>query len=254
MGQLFRIIGLFLLWTSLAVAQETSEEQLLSTPDQFYKEKKNVPSGKYHEIHLPRDKAKKSSSGANSEVIVKTRQTKKKKKPHKPEELEYFDTVQTVPDLNDPRARLRVKKKKGKVSTKGFQIKTYRLPRKAPKKAFIQLQSPPHKSTLTPGVVTFKWIQPKKKRKRMNLILERVNSKERYVHRSRKPSKQVYVGPGRYRWQVYNSRTGTESKWRYFKVITSRQAKRGLNFVKKKPGKKKKAIKKAKGKSSKKKI
>lgn len=107
-----------------------------------------------------------------------------------------------------------------------FQVNTVNTLNKSkihPPPNRIHLITPPHKSTMTPGVVTFAWELPKKaKRKDIRLIIEKIDDKKTKNSNwkaSKDTKKRIYVGPGKYRWRVADSSSKFESLWRLFTVI-----------------------------------
>jgi len=87
----------------------------------------------------------------------------------------------------------------------------------------IQLVTPQHNSTYTPGVITFSWklALPTKSKKKRYVILkvERLDGKKKYSRRIFKEKKLLDLSPGDYKWQVAIDKSTQESRWRLFKII-----------------------------------
>jgi len=87
----------------------------------------------------------------------------------------------------------------------------------------IQLVSPQHNSTYTPGVITFSWkiLSPSSSKKKHYVVLkvERLDGKKKYSRRISKEKKLLELSPGDYKWQVASEKPTQESRWRLFKVI-----------------------------------
>jgi hypothetical protein len=98
-------------------------------------------------------------------------------------------------------------------------IKTIKT-KKPEKVAFIQLVSPPNKSTLSNGVVTFEWEFKKEfKKKKLELILENTESGKQSKFKAKNNKFQHYMNEGQYKWQVQDNTNKNKSKWYMFKVI-----------------------------------
>jgi hypothetical protein len=102
-----------------------------------------------------------------------------------------------------------------------FSIKTTHIeaPKLPPRS--IQLLNPPHKSTYTPGLITFSWKYATsiKKSPWVFLKIERLDGKKKYAFKTRRDTRLLELSPGEYRWQVAQDQTAQESRWRLFKVI-----------------------------------
>jgi hypothetical protein len=110
-----------------------------------------------------------------------------------------------------------------------MHVKTYKTLKE--KIRTIHLLSPPHNSTLTPGVVTFSWdVEPNLKKqlqstsptaKKTNLIVtvEKISSSRKKTVITRRLQTHMFCESGKYRWKV-GVAANNESRWRLFSVIT----------------------------------
>ncbi len=101
-----------------------------------------------------------------------------------------------------------------------MSVKTIRVNVKKPVYHGIKLISPPHRSTLSNGVVTFQW-QFDKKPKKSKLAVELVDleNSNKVVLNAKDTKRRHSMDAGNYKWRVVDAKNKSQSVWRLFKVV-----------------------------------